>query len=232
MEKPDIELHENALGSITAEMEKLLQSASNERIAGFLRTQGSLIWVKDGQERELAVNSQNELCYIEALGISKSLKLLRNFRAKDLKAESQKALAEYLRETEVIFNPITETTSMTKLAASIISAAPARKRLTMGTTHNLVVEVIYDTRKDHAENARKIYINVSNQIFSKDCNYYLSSGDYEEIKSETEIPSDLDLVGEIREQFEANPEVSIRFEQAKTPGKCLLVVRRKRKELK
>jgi hypothetical protein len=212
---------------VSEEMEKLINEASNQKLIEFLQAGNQLIAERENGDVELAVNSAGQLCYIE----NRSLKLIQNLKKMRLSKKSKIDLGQYLKYQERLSPEISERVTMTSLAAAIAANhINEPKRLNKKQeSYNLVIGYLYDNRKTTADNARKIYIQLTNHMYTKECSFYLASGRYDVISAEMELPSDLELAKEIRGEIEKNQELIMRFETSKTPGKCLLIVKRPKK---
>jgi hypothetical protein len=214
------------------ERTKLVKSASFQKLIEFMEAGNRLFLEKSkGEVVELTFNSEKELCYLmidKGMG-SRSIKLLRYFDNEDLTEESKEYLGEYLAgqlQAPVVAPAI----SMVRLAANVGVNNQVKEVIKPKPCYYRVINFRYDQSKDQEENARKIYIEISNHLYVKQLTHYLNSNAYEEIQAEIEIPSDLLFAEKVREKLELNADLRWRFEPAKrSPGMCKLIVRRRKK---
>lgn len=215
--------------AISEETEKLVGAASDQKLIEYLSTGNKLYGERKGEILEIAFNSVKELCFVEIINGARSLKLIRNSGRIELTKESRRELGEYLKREEGVSPEVSERVSMTRLAAAIAVKEEPTKLFQMMDSYNLEIGYIYDSKKDTAENARKIYVLLANHMYTKECSFNLVSGRYGQIKAQVEIPSDNGLARDIRSEIEKNQELTMKFEKSNNPGKCLLIVKRAKK---
>lgn len=211
------------------ERDKLVKSASFQKLIEFMEAGNKLFLEKSEDEVvELTSNSEKELCYVTNNGAGRSIKLLGYFDNEDLTEESKEDLGEYLAG-QLKAPEIAPAISMVRLAASVGINSQIKEVIKPKPLYCRVINFSYDQRKDHEENARKIYIEISNHMYAKQLTHFLNSNTYEEIQAEIEIPSDLLFAEKVREKLELNADLRWRFDPGKRPGVCSLIVRRRKK---
>ncbi|MGL5830677.1 MAG: hypothetical protein ACRCZE_00850 [Candidatus Altimarinota bacterium] len=208
------------------ERDKLVKSASFQKLIEFMEAGNKLFLEKSkGEIVELTFNSEKELCYVTGSGPGRNIKLLGYFDNEDLTEDCKGALGEYLAGQLQRTPEMAPAISMVRLAASVGINNQIRPK----PLYSRVINFNYDQMKDQEENARKIYIEISNHLYVKQLTHFLNSNTYEELQAEIEIPSDILFAEKVREKLALNADLRWRFEPGKRSGVCWLIVRRRKK---